>query len=113
MCQSVIRIVSTNEKIVVAVSLCKAYGAGGACIVFGQEVERERVRMCGGPQLFSGPMQPPMLGASLASAKVALGRLHGRSWARAALVRVLAPGPLFCAFAGLVWPPVARFGPSG
>lgn len=59
-----------NEKIVVAVSLCKAYGAGGACIVFGQEVERERVRMCGGPQLFSGPMQPPMLGASLASAKL-------------------------------------------
>jgi hypothetical protein len=28
--------------------------------------------MCGGSMLFSGPMQPPMLGAALASAKLHL-----------------------------------------
>ncbi|TNE43112.1 MAG: aminotransferase class I/II-fold pyridoxal phosphate-dependent enzyme [Deltaproteobacteria bacterium] len=61
-----------QDRIVVAVSLCKAFGAGGACVVFAREEERERVRMCGGPQLFSGPMQPPMLGASLASARIHL-----------------------------------------
>src|SRR4029079_8356849 len=34
--------------------------------------ERERVRMCGGTLLFSGPIQPPMLGAALASARLHL-----------------------------------------
>ena len=33
-----------------------------------QREERERVRMCGGPMTFSGPVQPPMLGAAVASA---------------------------------------------
>ncbi|MCA9610551.1 MAG: aminotransferase class I/II-fold pyridoxal phosphate-dependent enzyme, partial [Myxococcales bacterium] len=61
-----------NERIVVATSLAKAYGAGGAALVFSDEAERERVRLCGGPMVFSGPLQPPLLGAALASAKLHL-----------------------------------------
>jgi hypothetical protein len=61
-----------SDRIVVATSLAKAFAAGGAALVFSREEERERVRMCGGPMVFSGPLQPPLLGAALASAKLHL-----------------------------------------
>jgi len=61
-----------NDRIIVATSLNKGFAAGGGCIIFPKRSERELVRMCGGPQLFSGPLQPPMLGAALASAKIHL-----------------------------------------
>lgn len=61
-----------SERVVVATSLAKAFGCGGGLLVFALPEERERVRMCGGSMLFSGPMQPPMLGAALASAKLHL-----------------------------------------
>lgn len=61
-----------SERMVVATSLNKAFSASGGCIVFPTQAERERVRICGGPMVFSGPLQPPMLGAALASARVHL-----------------------------------------
>jgi 7-keto-8-aminopelargonate synthetase-like enzyme len=61
-----------SEQVVVASSLAKGFGCGGGLLIFDSEAERERVRMCGGAMLFSGPMQPPMLGAALASAKIHL-----------------------------------------
>ncbi|WP_437567292.1 aminotransferase class I/II-fold pyridoxal phosphate-dependent enzyme [Sorangium sp. So ce542] len=61
-----------SERVVVATSLAKAFGCGGGLLVFQSPAERERVRMCGGSLLFSGPMQPPMLGAALASARLHL-----------------------------------------
>lgn len=61
-----------SERIVLATSLNKAFSAGGGCLVFASEAERERVRICGGPMVFSGPLQPPMLGAALASARLHL-----------------------------------------
>ncbi|MEW5850988.1 MAG: bifunctional aminotransferase class I/II-fold pyridoxal phosphate-dependent enzyme/GNAT family N-acetyltransferase [Myxococcota bacterium] len=61
-----------TERIVVATSLAKAFAAGGAALVFANREEAERVRMCGGPMVFSGPLQPPLLGAALGSARVHL-----------------------------------------
>lgn len=62
----------THERMVVAVSLAKAFAAGGAALIFQTHEEKERVRLCGGPMVFSGPLQPPLLGAALASAKLHL-----------------------------------------
>lgn len=61
-----------SDRVVVATSFAKGFGAGGGCLVFPQERERERVRLSGGPLVFSGPMQPPMMGAVLASAEIHL-----------------------------------------
>jgi 7-keto-8-aminopelargonate synthetase-like enzyme len=59
--------------VVVALSLNKAFSAGGGALVFATEEDRMRVRRNGGPMLFSGPLQPPLLGAALASAELHLG----------------------------------------
>ncbi len=61
-----------SERLLMATSLNKAFSASGGVLVFPTEAEREKVRMCGGPMVFSGPLQPPMLGAAIASAKVHL-----------------------------------------
>ena len=60
------------SRVVVSLSLNKAFSAAGGALVFQNDQERLRVRMCGGPMIFSGPIQPPMLGAALASAQLHL-----------------------------------------
>lgn len=61
-----------DPRILVATSMAKGFGVGGGVLVFTSDAERSRVRLCGGPLLFSGPIQPPMLGAALASARLHL-----------------------------------------
>lgn len=61
-----------NKRILLATSMAKGFGVGGGILVFASAAERDRVRLCGGPLLFSGPLQPPVLGAALASAKLHL-----------------------------------------
>ena len=61
-----------SERVVVAVSLSKAFGASGGALAFGNQTQRDLVRQCGGPLMFSGPMPPAALGACLASAKLHL-----------------------------------------
>ncbi|WP_224241951.1 bifunctional aminotransferase class I/II-fold pyridoxal phosphate-dependent enzyme/GNAT family N-acetyltransferase [Hyalangium gracile] len=61
-----------NERIVFATSLNKAFAAGGGCLLFATDKERQFVRKTGGPLFFSGPLQPPMLGAAIASARLHL-----------------------------------------
>lgn len=61
-----------HERVVVALSLNKAFAAAGGALVLPSAEQRTLVRRCGGPMLFSGPIQPPMLGAALASARVHL-----------------------------------------
>lgn len=58
-----------RSRVVVALSLNKAFSAAGGALVFPSETLRSRVRRCGGPMVFSGPIQPPMLGAAVASAE--------------------------------------------
>jgi 7-keto-8-aminopelargonate synthetase-like enzyme len=61
-----------RSRVVVALSLNKAFSAAGGALVFPTAEARAMVRRCGGPMLFSGPIPPPMLGAALASAELHL-----------------------------------------
>lgn len=58
---------ATLERTVVAGSLNKSFAAAGGAISFPDDELRRRVFTVGGPLIFSGPVQPPMLGALLAS----------------------------------------------
>ena len=61
------------ERMVVAVSLSKAFGAGcGGCLVMPTPHWQQQVRRCGNTLIFSSPMPPPMLAAAIASAQVHL-----------------------------------------
>ena len=62
----------TLARTVVVLSLNKSFAAAGGAITFPDEESRRFVATVGGPLIFSGPVQPPMLGAIVASA-----RLHG------------------------------------
>jgi 7-keto-8-aminopelargonate synthetase-like enzyme len=57
----------TLSRSVVAGSLSKSFAAGGGVLTFPDAETRRRVFTLGGPLIFSGPVQPPMLGAILAS----------------------------------------------
>ncbi len=59
-----------SERVVVALSLNKSFAAGGGALCFPNERLLERVRHTSVPANFSGPLQPPMLGAALASARI-------------------------------------------
>ncbi len=61
-----------HERLVVAASLNKSFAAAGGALIFPDPELRRRVRTTGGPMIFSGPVQPPMLGAALASARIHL-----------------------------------------
>jgi hypothetical protein len=61
-----------RSRVVVALSLNKAFGAGGGALVLPDEATRRFVRHTAPPLLFTGPLQPPMLGAALASARLHL-----------------------------------------
>jgi 7-keto-8-aminopelargonate synthetase-like enzyme len=63
---------ASDERVVVALSLNKAFSAAGGALALPNRELVGRMRRCGGPMLFSGPIQPPMLGAALASARLHL-----------------------------------------
>jgi 7-keto-8-aminopelargonate synthetase-like enzyme len=60
----------TLARTVVALSLNKSFGAAGGVLTFPDAESRRLVATVGGPLIFSGPVQPPMLGAILASARL-------------------------------------------
>jgi 7-keto-8-aminopelargonate synthetase-like enzyme len=62
----------SDERVVVALSLNKAFSAAGGALALPSRDLCDRVRRCGGPMLFSGPIQPPMLGAAVGSARLHL-----------------------------------------
>lgn len=61
-----------HERVVIAASLNKTFGAAGGVLAFPSREQEERVRHCGSTVMFAGPIQPPMLGAAIASAKIHL-----------------------------------------
>lgn len=61
-----------HPKLIMATSLAKAFATGGAVMVYPDKESMQRVRNCGAPLLSSGPMQPAVLGAALACAKMHL-----------------------------------------
>ena len=61
-----------HQRMVVAGSLNKSFAAAGGALIFPDAELERRVRTVGGPMIFSGPVQPPMLGAALASSRIHL-----------------------------------------
>jgi 7-keto-8-aminopelargonate synthetase-like enzyme len=59
-------------RTVVAASLNKSFGAGGAVLIFPDAELARLVRACGSTMIFSGQLQPALLGAAIASARVHL-----------------------------------------
>jgi 7-keto-8-aminopelargonate synthetase-like enzyme len=65
-----------HERLVVALSLSKSFGAGGGAIAFPTKELAERVRLLGGPLTFGGPLQVAELGAGVASVVIHLSEEH-------------------------------------
>ncbi len=61
-----------HDKMFMASSLAKGFGTGGAVIICPNQEIKDKVLLCGGPLMFSGPVAPPTLGAIKASAKIHL-----------------------------------------
>ena len=61
-----------HEKMVFAASLAKAFATGGAVLSFPTKELARKVRTCAASLVTSGPMQPSVLGAAIASAKIHL-----------------------------------------
>lgn len=61
-----------HPKMVLTTSLAKGFGSGGGLVVLPEGEMRRKILTCGSSYTVSGPVQPPMLGASIASAKIHL-----------------------------------------
>jgi 7-keto-8-aminopelargonate synthetase-like enzyme/predicted N-acyltransferase len=63
-----------HPKMVLTTSLAKGFGTGGGVTVLSDKEMMRRIVTCGSSYTYSGPVQPPMLGASIASAKIHLSK---------------------------------------
>jgi len=63
---------SLHPKMVLTTSLAKGFGTGGGVTVVNDAEMKRKIKTCGSSYTYSGPIQPPMLGASIASAKIHL-----------------------------------------
>lgn len=71
--------VPLHERMIVSTSMAKGFGTGGGILAFPDAEQARKVRTCGSSLVFSGPIQPPMLGASVSSARIHLeGELEDR-----------------------------------
>ena len=61
-----------HEHMIVTSSLAKGFGSCGGALIFNDEAQKELIRNCSSSSIFSGPLQPAVLGASIASAKIHL-----------------------------------------
>ncbi|GHN02185.1 hypothetical protein WSM22_36740 [Cytophagales bacterium WSM2-2] len=61
-----------HPKMVLSTSLAKGFGTGGGITVVSDPEMMRKIKTCGSSYTYSGPVQPPMLGASIASAKIHL-----------------------------------------
>jgi 7-keto-8-aminopelargonate synthetase-like enzyme len=64
--------VKQHERIMLITSLNKGFGAAGGAIVLPNLKWYREIRACGPSLTFCGPIQPPMLGAAIASAHIHL-----------------------------------------
>jgi 7-keto-8-aminopelargonate synthetase-like enzyme len=53
-------------------SLAKSFACSGSALVFPDEESRNKIRLAGNTMIFSGPLQPAILGSIIASAKIHL-----------------------------------------
>ncbi len=61
-----------HPKMILTTSLAKGFGTGGGVTILPDGELKRKILTCGSSYTFSGPVQPPMLGASIASAKIHL-----------------------------------------
>ncbi|HWB62277.1 MAG TPA: aminotransferase class I/II-fold pyridoxal phosphate-dependent enzyme, partial [Chitinophagales bacterium] len=61
-----------HPRMILTSSLAKGFGSCGGALAFYDEDQKNLIRNCSGPSIFSGPLQPAVLGASIASAKLHL-----------------------------------------
>lgn len=61
-----------HNKVIIGTSFAKGFGTGGGAFLFKDADLCQKVRNCGGPMIFSGPNQIPVLAASIASARIHL-----------------------------------------
>jgi 7-keto-8-aminopelargonate synthetase-like enzyme len=61
---------------VIAVSLAKSFGTGGAALLFPDPDTARRVWLTGGTLTFSGPIHPAELGSAVAAADIHLSEEH-------------------------------------
>ncbi len=59
-------------RTVMVASLAKAFSAGGAVLALPDAETARLVRTCGSTMIFSGPLQPALIGAAIASARIHL-----------------------------------------
>ena len=69
-------------RAVMVASLAKGFAAGGAVLAFSDAETARLVRGCGSTMIFSGPLQPALLGAAIASARLHLSDEIGERQAR-------------------------------
>jgi len=68
--------VELNERIFVAVSLSKSFGAGGGAVICHDERTARKILLTGGTLTFGGPIHPAVLGAAVRSADLHLSPEH-------------------------------------
>lgn len=68
--------VDLNDRIFVAVSLSKSFGAGGGAVVCHDEGTARKILLTGGTLTFGGPIHPAVLGAAVESADLHLSPEH-------------------------------------
>ena len=61
-----------HEKMIMATSLAKGFASCGGVIVCNNDDLKTMIKTFSGPSIFSGPLQPAVMGASIASAKIHL-----------------------------------------
>ncbi len=69
---SVLNEISLHPRMILTTGLGKGFGTGGGLIVLPETEQKRRIRTCGPTMLFCGPLQPPVLGAAIASARIHL-----------------------------------------
>lgn len=61
-----------HPKIALSTSLSKGFGAAGGALILSDAEMKRKILTCGSSYTFSGPEHPPMLAASIASARIHL-----------------------------------------
>ncbi len=69
---SVLEQIALHPRMVLTTGLGKGFGTGGGLIVLPDDETRRRIRTIGPTMLFGGPLQVPVLGAAVASARIHL-----------------------------------------
>eukprot|EP00040_Diaphanoeca_grandis_P036803 m.236581 g.236581 ORF g.236581 m.236581 type:complete len:1060 (-) comp33688_c0_seq1:355-3534(-) len=61
-----------DDRTIVVASLSKAFAAGGGLAMLGTAAQKQKILQIGGPMVFGGPIQIPVLGALIGSCKLHL-----------------------------------------